>query len=157
MSLKRKFHNALMGTDELRVMLQGVFTTRSDNYSPRNLFRSPIQAARWWSHLNDNKRYYDDKYFMVCIPIRQYEMNFFSSFRRHYLEMSESSYVQDQIPMTAGTYGGIQVYSIKNVYDLRLFPSARLGTTAGSSAHNATPWTSLRTPSGGTDYPTRAR
>lgn len=58
--LKHKFHSAIMSTQEFKVMMP---TTT------RHFFRSPIQAERWWSYLNYNKRFSEDNYFMVCIPL----------------------------------------------------------------------------------------
>lgn len=46
-SLKQQFHHTIMGIEELKVMLQGVFTTAPENYTPNHYFRTPIPAARW--------------------------------------------------------------------------------------------------------------
>lgn len=68
-----------------------------------NFFRSPIPAGRWWSYLNYNKRFSEDNYLMACIPLSNYETNFLTAFRRHYVEKSESYYLQSQLPMMAET------------------------------------------------------
>lgn len=44
-TMMRKFYYATMSDDELKVMLQGVFPTRPENYDPKKFFRPPIQAG----------------------------------------------------------------------------------------------------------------
>lgn len=46
-TMSRMFHYRVMSADELKVMIQGAYTTRSDNYDPKNSFRSPMLATRW--------------------------------------------------------------------------------------------------------------
>lgn len=48
----QKFHYGIMSTGELKVMLQGVYKTRSENDDPTYFFRPPpILVARRWSYL----------------------------------------------------------------------------------------------------------
>lgn len=75
----------------------------SENYGPKNFFRPPIQAGRWRPYLNYNTRFCAGNYFMVCIRLSNYETNFLTSFRRHYVDTSESYYFENQLPMTAET------------------------------------------------------
>lgn len=58
---------------------------------------------------------------MVCFPLSNSEANFIKVFRRHYAEHRESYYFEDQLPMSAETCKCIQVYSIKNVQQLRRY------------------------------------
>lgn len=103
-----------MSADELEVMLQGVCTTTSANYDPKNLCRSPILAARRWSYLNYNTQFYEGTYFMVCYPPSNYKSNFSKALRRHRVAKREWYHFEGQLPMSAETYGGIEVYAIKN-------------------------------------------
>lgn len=52
-SMVQKFYDAIMSDEELKDMLQVVFTTRSENYDPANFFRSPIQAGRGGGLVHD--------------------------------------------------------------------------------------------------------
>lgn len=102
-------------------MLQGFYTTRSENYDPMNFFRSPILAGSWFSCLNDNKHCCEGARLMICFPPSNYQSNFMKMFRRHCIEKSESYHVESQLPMSAETYGGIRVYPIKNQDQVRMY------------------------------------
>lgn len=126
-SSKKKFHFTIMSTEELKVMLQAVFTTTSENYGPKNFFRSPIQARSWLSDLNCDKRFFEDDLLQGLHPLCNYEMNSLTAFRRHCVEKGESYYFQEQLAMTAETDGGIQVYYINNVQQPCMYYEGALG------------------------------
>lgn len=93
--MAQKFHYGHMSTHELKVMLQGVYTTMSENYGPKNPVRYPSLAARWWSYSAYNNYLYDGACFMVCFPLSNYTSNFTKVFRRHRAEKRESYHCRD--------------------------------------------------------------
>lgn len=94
----QKFYYATMIDEELKIMLQGVFTTRSENFDPKSFFRWPVQAGRCWSYMSYNQHFYDGTRFIVGSPSSIYESNFVKAFRRGYIEQSEPYYLENQPP-----------------------------------------------------------
>lgn len=70
--MAQEFYYSTMRDEKLKVMLQGVFPTGSENYDPNKFVRSPIQAGIWWSYLNYNTHLYEGNHFMVCFFIKAF-------------------------------------------------------------------------------------
>lgn len=58
---------------------------------------------------------------MVCIPLSNHAMHFFTTFLRHYAEKGESYHFENQLPMMAEAYRGILDYSAKKFQQLRIY------------------------------------
>lgn len=46
-ALIENYHYCILDSDGIKVMLQGNYNRRSEKYSPKNDFKSPIAATRW--------------------------------------------------------------------------------------------------------------
>lgn len=45
-----KFYYTVMSLGEIKVLFQDVYKCKSESYNPKNMFKSPIEAARRWSY-----------------------------------------------------------------------------------------------------------
>lgn len=92
-------------------------TTRRTSPAPT----PPSLAATWWPQWSYNNHLPANAFFMVRNPLSNFKSNFTEAFRRHYVGTSESHYFENQLPMSADSYGGSQAESINNSGQLRMY------------------------------------
>lgn len=103
-----------MCVGELKVLMQSSFLHRSEYALPpeERLSSPPIMAARWFSHQHKTRAGDYNNYYMVCLPISTFVQTFAKVFMRHTVQKPPRYYFAEPTPMSAESFGGIEVYSV---------------------------------------------
>lgn len=86
---------------------------------PKNYFGPPIKAARWFSYLNVGRYGKYNNYYLVCLPMPNYEQRCSRSFSRHNVEESVSCSLTELTPLMAESYAGVHNYKVGEHIKLR--------------------------------------
>lgn len=65
---------AIRSLGETKVMWQGNYNHKSEDYESKNYLTKPILATRWWSYTSST-RFRDCQKYMACTPVSVYECN----------------------------------------------------------------------------------
>lgn len=112
--LSENEHYFVMTLDEVKWLLLGVYPHRSESCSPKELFKSPIQAPRWWSHLSSAEHFHAGPYYMVCVPTADYEQNFIKQVVPEALRQQERELLLSSAWSPSEAYGGLELYKFIN-------------------------------------------